>query len=54
MPDERDLNEIITVLKANIDAPNAMFSPRTSFTKGQLAYIVEILEQYQRTEGSEP
>lgn len=52
-PEERDLAEIIHVLKVNIDAPQVLLNPDTCFTKGQLAFLVEILEQHQKTTAKE-
>lgn len=51
-PEERDLDEIIQVLIANINSPrgSSTLNPDFCFTKGQLAYIVSILEQHQKAE----
>ena len=43
-PEERDLPGIIEVLKANIGAPRGgPFQPDTCLTKGEMAFLVEIL-----------
>ncbi len=44
-PEERNLPGIIEVLKANIAAPTYSVHPGTCFTKGQMAFLVEILER---------
>jgi hypothetical protein len=45
--EERNLAELIEVLKANIDSPRGQWprDPDVFLTKGNMAYIVEILEQ---------
>lgn len=45
---ERDLAGIIKVLKANIAAPSVLLNPDTCFTKAEMAFLVEILENHAR------
>ena len=47
-PEERDLSEIIKVLKANISAPRGTWpwAPDVCLTKGQMTFLVEVLEQH--------
>ncbi len=49
-PEERDIAEIIHVLKVNINTDFAFsWTPDACLTKGQMAFLVEILEHHQRT-----
>jgi len=44
-PDERDPSEIIKALKANVKHGIHMLNPDACFTKGQMMYLIEVLER---------
>lgn len=47
-PEERNLPEIVKVFKANINSPRGQWPANPDFflTKGEMTYVVEVLEQH--------
>jgi hypothetical protein len=47
-PEEKDIPEIIKALKANIRDGIHLLNPDACFTKGQMRYLIEVLEKEQK------
>lgn len=47
-PEEKDIPEIIKALKANIRHGIHRLNPDACFTKGQMRYLIEVLEKEQK------